>query len=68
MRMGKIGLVILLVPVVAAVVLFPFLPSKIPVQFNLSGEVSRYASKYFIFLFALIPYLIYLSIKRKMGR
>lgn len=36
-----------------------FLPDKIPFHFDADGEAGWYASKYFILLLTLVPYLIY---------
>jgi uncharacterized membrane protein len=62
-----VPLIILGVSLAAAAIAFPFLPDQIPLHFNISGEVTRYGSKYTIFLIALIPVLIYYGIKRKYG-
>lgn len=62
-----IPLIILGVSMVVAAILLPFLPEQIPLHFNLTGEVTRYGSKYTVFLIALLPMVIYIGIKRKYG-
>lgn len=62
-----IPLIILGVSMVVAVILLPFLPEQIPLHFSITGEVTNYGSKYTVFLIALLPAILYVSIKRKYG-
>lgn len=65
MKLDRIGILILVLPVFAAVVSLFFLPDNIPLQFGISGEVNRYGSKYFLLLIALVPFIIYQANKNK---
>lgn len=67
-RPWLIPLIILGVSMVAAAILFPYLPEQIPLHFSLTGEVTRYGSKYTVFLIALLPTVIYIGIRRRYGR
>lgn len=58
------SLYILIIPLIICAVIYPFLPDQIPRQFHLDGTKS-YMAKEFIFLFGLIPYIIYISRKKK---
>ncbi len=64
MRKYKKDLLVLLIPLVICLIIYPFLPDRIPKQFGFDGSVT-YMSKNFIFLTSLIPYLVYLKYKSK---
>ncbi|WP_162862439.1 DUF1648 domain-containing protein [Acetivibrio cellulolyticus] len=64
MKKSLKSLCILIIPLVICAVLYPFLPDQIPRQFHSDGTKS-YMAKEFIFLLGLIPYIIYLSRKKK---
>ena len=64
MKINLKSLSILIIPLVICAVLYPFLPGQIPRQFHADGTKS-YMAKEFIFLFGLIPYVIYLSKRKK---
>lgn len=49
---------LIIVPLLVSVVLYPFLPSTVPRHFGINGEVS-YISKDFIFIFSFVPFLAY---------
>jgi len=38
---------------------YPFLPAQIPRQFHFNGEPTTYMAKEFLFLAALIPFVVY---------
>jgi uncharacterized membrane protein len=59
--------IILAVSLLAAVILYPFLPAQIPIHFNSDGS-RNYADKQFVYLIALIPVVVYMSLKAKYGR
>lgn len=65
MKINKLGLFLLIVPLAAAAISLFFLPNVIPLHWNDAGEVDREGSKYFIFLLGLLPFVTYMSIKRK---
>jgi uncharacterized membrane protein len=64
MKVNFKSLSILIIPLIICAVLYPFLPDQIPRQFHADGTTS-YMAKEFIFLLGLIPYVIYLSRKKK---
>lgn len=68
MKFDKVAIIVLIASYVIAIILYPSLPDIIPLQWNLSGAVSRQAPKWSIFLLALLPTIIYLSFKHKYGR
>lgn len=67
-KKNRVTLIILGVSIVIAAIVFQFLPETIPMQWGTSGEVSRYGSRWEVFLIALLPALVYWSIRRKYGR
>lgn len=64
-NMKKISkdLFILILPLAVCAILYPILPDQIPRSFHMNGTKS-YMAKEFIFLFGLIPYVIYLRKKK----
>lgn len=56
-------ILILLISFVIALIAFLLLPNQIPIQWTSNGV--RYGSKYLVFIFALIPFAVYASIKAK---
>jgi uncharacterized membrane protein len=58
MKLNKKDLIILIVPIVIALILYPMLPDMIPRQIRLDGSVA-YMHKGFIFLVALLPFVVY---------
>jgi uncharacterized membrane protein len=65
MKFDKLGIIILVLPFIAAAVALFFLPDNIPLQFSITGQVNRYGSKYYLLLFALIPFIVYQVNKNK---
>ncbi|MDD3348807.1 MAG: DUF1648 domain-containing protein [Bacilli bacterium] len=59
MKFLKKDLLILVIPVIIMFIIMPFLPDKIPMQWNLEGEVNWYLDKELSFLLGLIPFVIY---------
>lgn len=58
MKLNKKDLVFLIIPIIIALILYPILPDMIPRQFRLDGSVA-YMHKKFIFLLALLPFVVY---------
>jgi len=56
--LNKKDLLILIIPLIIAGILYFMLPNQIPRQIGLNGEI-RYARKEIIFIFGLLPFLIY---------
>lgn len=58
---------ILIIPVavIAVIMLFPFVPDKIPMQFNMSGEANWYLPKWIFPIVGVLPFIIYLKFKSK---
>lgn len=65
MKQYQKDLLILVMPMIVMFLLTPLLPDQIPMQFNLQGGVSWYLPKQLAFLLGVIPYVIYLGMKRK---
>jgi uncharacterized membrane protein len=59
MKFNKKDAIILVVPIVIAMIIYPMLPPEIPRQFSFSGKVNSYMNKEFIFLLSLLPYVAY---------
>jgi len=55
----KKDLLFLIIPLILAGIAYPFLPAQIPRQFHFNGEPTTYMAKEFLFLVALIPFVIY---------
>jgi len=68
MKFDKIAIIIFAVSALMAVAIYPFLPDQIPLQWSTTGAVSRYGSRNEIFLIALLPTVIYLSVRYKYRR
>lgn len=64
----RITLIILAVGLVATAVVFQFLPETIPMQWGANGQVSRYGSRWEVFIIGALPAIIFWSLKRKYGR
>lgn len=52
-------LLIILVPVVIMLLLYPVLPDQIPMQWNSRGEVNWTLDRRLSFLLGLLPYVVY---------
>ncbi len=65
---NRAPIIVLIVCIVIAAIVFPFLPEQIPMQWGVGGQVSRYGSRWEVFLIAALPALIFWSLKRKYGR
>ena len=67
LKLNKKDILILVIPVIIIILLIPVLPNKIPMQFDLKGNVSWYLDKNFSFIIGLIPFIIYKSYMIKRG-
>lgn len=47
------------------IIVTPYLPEKVPIQWNLSGGVNRTVDRGYAFLLGLIPFVLYELIKLK---
>jgi uncharacterized membrane protein len=65
MKFNKSEMLVLIIPVVVAILLIPVLPDKIPMQFDMQGNVNWYLDKKFSFLIGLLPYVVYKSYRIK---
>lgn len=52
---------ILLLPVLLLVALVPFLPDRIPMQWNFRGDVNWTMSRYLLPLVGILPFVVYKS-------
>jgi len=55
----KKDVLILVIPLLIVAIAYPFLPAQIPRQFHFNGEPTTYMAKEFLFLAALIPFVVY---------
>jgi len=67
-RKNRVTLVILAVCMVAAAIVFQYLPETIPMQWGLNGQVSRYGSRWEVFLIGALPAAVFWRLKRKQGK
>lgn len=58
MKIEKKSLLILIIPFIILAIVYLFLPARIPRQFHSDGSTS-YMAKEFIFIFGILPYIIY---------
>lgn len=65
MKFTKKDLLVLIIPVIIMILLIPFLPDKIPMQWSASGKVNWYLDKKLSFLLGLVPFVIYKLWKAK---
>jgi uncharacterized membrane protein len=67
--MKKISYSILFLSIIGTCIIYPKLPAKIPVHWNLSGHVNSIKPKIYIFITALLPLLLIMlnSITRRIG-
>lgn len=61
MKHSKLIWIIIILSFIGTLMIFPSLPEQIPTHWNVSGEIDDYGSKYSVFLLALLPAIIYLS-------
>ncbi len=59
MKMSKKDILVLVIPFVILAIVYLFLPARIPRQFGFNGKPTSYMAKEFIFLFGILPFLIY---------
>jgi uncharacterized membrane protein len=65
MNLNKKDILILIIPVIIMIILIPFLPDQIPMQWNSNGDVNWYLDKRLSFLLGLIPFIVYKLYKIK---
>jgi hypothetical protein len=58
MKLKKLDLLVLIIPILIILLLFPILPDKIPMQFRLNGSVGWYLDKRYSFLIGFLPIVI----------
>jgi uncharacterized membrane protein len=66
LRVWIVPLILLAVSYAAAIIAYPYLPEQIPIHWGTGG--TQYAGKAFIFLIALLPTVVYLSLRAKYGK
>lgn len=54
------------VPVIIILVLTPLFPERIPMQFNMKGEVNWYLDRQFAWVLGFLPGIVYFGQKRKL--
>lgn len=59
MKFTKKDILILIIPIVLMLLLLPVLPDKIPMQWNINGDVNWYLDKKLSFLIGFLPFIIY---------
>lgn len=65
MKINKRDILVIAIPIVIAAIVYGFLPPQIPRQFGFDGKVNSYMNKEFIFLLALLPYVVFKSYEIK---
>lgn len=65
MKLTKKDILILVIPVIIMLLLLPVLPDKLPMQWNLNGDVNWYLDKKLSFLIGFLPFIIYKVYKIK---
>ena len=65
LKFTKKDIFILIIPFAVLAAIYPFLPGRIPRQFDFSGHPNSYMAKEFIFLLGFVPYLIYRKYRYK---
>ncbi|MDH5720550.1 MAG: SdpI family protein [Spirochaetia bacterium] len=58
MKLKILIFLISVISVIATAVIYPQLPEKIPVHWNIYGEIDRYSDKAYAFLLAAIPFIM----------
>jgi uncharacterized membrane protein len=58
MKIKKLDILLLIIPLAIVLILYPFLPTMVPRQFGLGGRIS-YMHKAYLFLVALLPVAIH---------
>lgn len=62
---------ILLIPIVIAIIVYPYMPDQVPIHWNVYGEVDDYGSKtfgtFFLPVLNLIMYLFISSVSNSHG-
>lgn len=60
-----IPVILIAVPLIIAIAIYPFLPERIPIHWDSSFKPDSYGGKYFIFILAVVPFVLYSGIKRR---
>ena len=58
-------ILVLLGMMVIIVIIFRFLPKKVPIHFNAKGVADMFANKYYLLLATVIPYSAYWKFVRE---
>lgn len=58
-KINPIIIILIFISLLATILFYPNLPEKIPLHWNVKGEIDSYGSKNFIFLTAFLPLIIY---------
>jgi len=59
-KIRKGMIILILISIIATIFIYTSLPGKIPIHWNVKGEIDAYRSKSFIWFTALLPLVIYL--------
>lgn len=61
-------LVILIIPLIAAIIIYPHLPEQVPIHWNIRGEVDNYSSRtfgaFFLPLLNIVMYLLFVFLPK----
>jgi uncharacterized membrane protein len=60
MKINPKIIVIIILSLIGTVLIYPSLPGRIPVHWNIEGQIDRFAGKSFAFITAALPLVIYL--------
>lgn len=65
MKLNKIDILILVIPIIIMFLITPALPDKVPIHWNIKGAANGFIDKKYAFALGLLPFVIYKSIKLK---
>jgi uncharacterized membrane protein len=65
MKINKIDIIILVIPIIIMFLLTPVLPDKVPIHWNIKGVANGFIDKRYAFALGLVPFAVYKSIKLK---
>ena len=57
--MNKLFLILIILSITCTLLLYPRLPEKVPIHWNIQGEIDNFGPRYFSVIFSLIPLLLF---------
>lgn len=65
MKLSKIDILILVIPVIIMILLTPVLPDKVPIHWDIRGVANSFVDKKYAFALGAMPFVIYKLIRLK---